>query len=198
MILEFLLAEAESSRFKSALDTALNEVGGKPEVITSPNLGDEQENKIRKAVLQAYRGYPGKLLFDGFPDDVKWYKKSLSKDQVLNIRFSTYNYWVELSKGTRSAKKAVETIRNKEEIFGQSNDFYSDIVKDMKAGKKFAKLTCVAASKMDNPVVIEGHSRLTAYALAPDLMPESQEVIIGISPEIKNYGFYELTEGERE
>ena len=195
MVLEFLLAEVQSSRFFSALETALHEAGGSPDILYNPNLNDPDQNKIRKAILRQYRGYPDTLLFDGFPDDVQWYKKTLMRDRVLEIKYSTYSYWVALSKGTRSPKVGAQTVRNGEEIFNQPNQIYWQIVEKMKEDKNLPKLICVAMSESDTPVVIEGHLRLTAYALAPENLPRNFEILFGISTKLSGYGFYKLPVG---
>lgn len=37
-------------------------------------------------------------------------------------------------------------------------------------------------------MVLEGHLRLTAYALAPECLPEELPVILGTSPSLPSWG----------
>ena len=51
-------------------------------------------------------------LFDGLPyGDVGWSRVALRRDEVLAIRYIDYDYWVELSGGTRLPADAAQRIR---------------------------------------------------------------------------------------
>jgi hypothetical protein len=51
-------------------------------------------------------------------------------------------------------------------------------------------LILVSADDGATRVVLEGHTRLTAYALAPETLPDESEVLLGLSPEIASWDEY--------
>src|SRR5207253_2679104 len=59
-----------------------------------------------------YRGYEARVgLFDGFPHDVRWDWVNLQPDDVLQVKYINYDYWTELSGGSRRAADAPGLIR---------------------------------------------------------------------------------------
>ncbi|HXM60853.1 MAG TPA: hypothetical protein VN950_08325 [Terriglobales bacterium] len=68
-----------------------------------------------------------------------------------------------------------------------TNGLVLAIAADLKAGKKFPELIAAAGENGD-VILIEGHSRATAYALAG--LPELVECILGTSPTMRNWAAY--------
>jgi predicted nuclease of predicted toxin-antitoxin system len=48
----------------------------------------------------------------------------------------------------------------------------------------------VAAADDAPLMVLEGHARLTAYALAPDALPAELPALVGVSPDVARWGCY--------
>ena len=42
----------------------------------------------------------------------------------------------------------------------------------------------------EGALVLEGHARLTAYAMRPEALPSELEVLLGCSPEMGHWGLY--------
>lgn len=187
MILEFLKAEIDSSRFRKEIDQALNQVNADIEIITKPNLHDQTENQKRKEIFKIYRDYENQEgLFEGFPDDIKWYKAEITKAELLNeVYYIDYSYWNEITDGSRLPKDAVEKIRKDIRIYDVSNEGFINASKDFRNGKKFAKLILV--SDRNKIVVLEGHLRITVYAMNTDILPDLMSVIIGFSSNLKSW-----------
>lgn len=55
MILEFLLVEIESERFKDRILKELKVLSTDLNLVTNVNLADEQVNEIRRALFEKYR-----------------------------------------------------------------------------------------------------------------------------------------------
>jgi hypothetical protein len=187
MILEFLKAELDSSRFRKDIDEQLNKLNQDISIVTDANLEDSKENKIRKELFKLYRDYENPDgLFEGFPNDVEWFEEEISKEDLLNnIYYIDYSYWNEISNGTRLAKNAVENINNDIKIFNVPNDGFRSASEDFRKGKSFTKLILV--SDGNKLVVLEGHLRITVYAMNPTLLTDSIPVIIGYSEKMKNW-----------
>lgn len=178
MILEFLKAEYTSVRFSEELKNVLWDFGCDRSIIFSADLQDMVENRTRKRILGAYRGYgEDRELFECFPEVYEWNLCSFSGNDIEKIRYIDYSYWNELSVGTKRPLDAVKTIRNGIRIYDVANDGFLQAAEYIKKGGTFPKLFFLTADE-EQFVIVEGHLRMTAYALAPECFKEV-EVIVG-------------------
>ena len=179
MILEFLKAESTSVRFAERLKEAREKLGFQEEIITKADLQDALQNAKRKKLLGVFRGYgEDRELFERFPKELtEWSLCSFSASDFENIRYIDYSYWNELSAGTRKPLAAAETIRRGVRIFEVSNEGFLRAAEYIKGGGSFPKLFFITAD-YDTFVIVEGHQRMTAYALVPECFEEI-EVIVG-------------------
>lgn len=190
MVACFLIAESNSKRFNDHLNNAAKMHDVDYTIIQKPNLNNKSENQLRRKILETYRGYNNALLFEGFPPSVKWARVDLTPSEVLKIKYADYSYWNELSKGRRSPISAVETIKEGREIFGTRNTNFIEAADSLKKGVKFPELILVSTSPTDDLVALEGHLRLTAYALAREFIPDPLQVIVGFSEQMKGWSMY--------
>lgn len=178
MIWEFLKAEYSSKRFKEQLSESMKRLSCEEELITAADLNIETENEKRKKLLGDFRGYgENRELFERFPKVSEWTLCRVSGTDLENIRYIDYSYWNELSAGTKKPLAAAETIRNGTEIFGVSNEGFLRAAEYIKSGGAFPKLFFLTADYV-NFVIVEGHQRMTAYALAPECFKDVK-VIVG-------------------
>ena len=66
-------------------------------------LRGEEDSTARSARARAG-------LFDGFPEDVSWQWMAITPAELATVRYIDYDYWVELSGGTRLAVDAAPPI----------------------------------------------------------------------------------------
>lgn len=178
MILEFLKAEYTSARFSDELKNVLWDFGCDRGIIFSADLQDAVENRTRKRILGAYRGYgEDRELFEFFPEVLEWSLCSFSGNDIEKIRYIDYSYWNELSAGTQMPLDAAKTIRNGIKIYDVANDGFLQAAEYIKNGGTFPKLFFLTAD-YENFVIVEGHLRMTAYALVPECFKDV-EVIVG-------------------
>lgn len=181
MVWVFLRGELESERFGPGIRRAIDE-----RLLREPDLEDARENDLRRAALTRLRGYDRREgLFHGFPDDVRWERAALTRDELLTVEYIEYDYWVELSGGTRRPGDAADLIRAGVTIFGVPNDGFLELADEL-ATKTLSELIVVGGAG-DRLVVLEGHARLTAYALRPEALPRELEVLLGRSPRIASW-----------
>ena len=191
MIAEFLKAELHSERFRNDLLKILKQHNVGQEIIDNPNLDDKQENKMRKEVLGYYRGYgKNRDLFRNFPKKIKWEEVYISLDDLKRVKYIDYSYWNKITGGTRLIQNAVTNIKTGAEVFGESNQRFFDVLQAIAQGKKFPKTILVSTQKGCDLVILEGHVRLTAYMMKPELLPKKLEAIIGYSPDFNEWGLY--------
>ncbi|MGM0885215.1 MAG: hypothetical protein ACQEXQ_29750 [Bacillota bacterium] len=198
VIAEFLLAEINSSRFR---DKILNAMGNHDSsLITNPDLMNDKHNAVRKHLLAKVRGYgtdkslfesfPNKSLFENFPNDVEWYSAVISRNELLDVMYINHSYYIEISGGTRLPVCAAKNIYNGLEVYDEANTYIQEIHNDYIKGKLFPKIICVSMNKDSRVVVLEGHSRLTAFLLNQKFVPEQLKVIIGFSEKMDQWDFY--------
>jgi hypothetical protein len=204
MVALFLATEYPASRTHQHILLALQREGLPASIIEQPNLLDEQENAQRRSILGAYRGYGRNTdyfaslppdveycnYFEGFPPDVQWERAMLSRHELEQVRYIEYDYWIELSGGSRLPRDAARTILSGYEVFGVSHQGVLKMAEAFRAGVRFPTLILVGKNRESPLVLLEGHMRLTAMFLAPECLPTKLEVIVGFSEQIESWGCY--------
>jgi len=191
MIATFLYAELNSPRFSTKVETYLQQQAVDRRLIQVPDLQDWQENATRRALLGAYRGYGlGWGYFEGFPGQLRWERIGLTKQEVKQIKYIEYDYWMELSGGSRLALDGARRALAGIDVFGLSSRYFVDIAESLRRGAQFPALICVARDEESYLVVLEGHTRLTAYLIGPKCLPAELELIVGFSEQISGWGCY--------
>src|SRR5215471_2846413 len=185
MVALFLRTELPAARFRDKLQALLEREGLSERVITDPDLDDDAENQARLRLLTQHREYGTRAgLFDGFPDDVRWQWMVITPAELARVRYVDYDYWVELSGGSRLAADAAPRIRAGVAPFGVSSDWALGMAQAVADGARFPPLILVTTGPSADLVVLEGHARLTAYMLCPDQLPPELEVLVGSSPDM--------------
>lgn len=191
MIATFLRAEYDSERWGQAIADALGRHGARAGLVAAPVLADPAANAVRRAILDETRGYGRREgLFAGFPGDVRWQRVCLTRDELAAVRYIDYDYWVELSGGSRRPADAAERIRSGARVFGVANDGFLEAAHSLRTGARWPELILVSAAAEGENVVLEGHVRLTAAALAADFVPMETEVLRGVSPRFADWWAY--------
>jgi hypothetical protein len=187
MVAVFLRAELDSSRYRELLRGFLARDGRDDGVLRRPDLEDPEANGYRRGLLEEYRGYASREgLFGGFPQQVDWFRALLTRDEVLDVLFINWDWWLEISDGTRRPREAAGRIRAGL-VPGCTVEEHEPLAVALQGNPPPPELI-VATTTEDSPlVVLEGHFRLTAYALFPDYMPDELEVLLGVSDEMAEW-----------
>jgi hypothetical protein len=191
MIAAFVRAELHSERFGGEVRAAMRRHRVPRRVVEQPDTAEAKQNAQRLAVLRDYRRYGlDRSLFDGFPyEDVVWSRVALTRDEVLRIQYIDYDYWVELSGGTRLPREAARRIRAGQTEAVHARNFLR-IAEALDRGATFHELIVVTAGGDAPLVALEGHLRLTVYALRPEHIPDPLTVVLGTSPQMPRWGCY--------
>lgn len=123
---------------------------------------------------RTWRGRVG--LFAGFPDDVRWERVALTRDEVLAILYINWDWWLTVSNGTRLATVAAE-------VQGRDEGDRTTAA----AVATNPELIVVTDPERSKLVLLEGHVRLTAYAAFPEYLPDELEIYLGVSPRIAEW-----------
>lgn len=191
MVALFLRTELPAARSRDDLEAHLEREGLPERVVTAPDLDDDAQNRARLRLLTHHRGYGTRTeLFDGFPDDVCWQWMAISPAELAGVRYIDYDYWVQLSGGSRLAVDAGPRIRAGVAPFGVPSDWALGMAQEVARGARFPPLILVTTGLGENLVVLEGHARLTAFMLARDRLPPELEVLVGSSPMMTRWGLW--------
>jgi hypothetical protein len=191
MVALFLRTELPAARFRDKLRALLERDDVPERVITDPDLDDDAGNQARLRLLTEHREYGTRAgLFEGFPDDVRWQWMAITSAELARVRYIDYDYWVELSGGTRLAVDAAPRIHAGVAPFGVSSDWALGMAREVASGARFPPLILVTTRPGDKLVVLEGHARLTAFMLARDRLPLELEVLVGSSPAMTRWGLW--------
>ena len=190
MVLAFLRAEIESSRFAGGLLAALAGLGLDRTLVDRADLSGPEDNLRRRQVLEDYRGPqrgPGAGVFGGFPDDVCWLWAALTPAELADVRYIHWDYWLEVSGGTPRPADAIARMRREWDVPG---DDIREIADALERGSMPHEIVVVGLPPGRGLVVLEGHVRLTGLLLRPELLPPEVRVLLGTSPRIVEWGCY--------
>src|SRR5260370_3456468 len=144
MVGTFLRAELASPRVEQTILNNRDRDGRDRRVIEYPDLTNPDHNQYRAGVLGEYRGYgrDGDV-FRSVPSGVHWYRAQATKADLAQVRYIDYDYWTELSGGTRLAVDAAERIKHGIQAFGVGNGAFWYLADALRAGAAFPELILV-------------------------------------------------------
>jgi hypothetical protein len=187
VLASFLRGELDSPRWGDRLVELLREDDAADSVLRTPNLGDADECAYRARLLDRHRAWLRREgLFDGFPERVEWSRTALAPDEVLAIRYINWDWWVRITNGTRRPVDAAARIR-RGEVAGITAEEHEPIAARLHATEPPAELIAVAPPDRSQLVVVEGHVRLTAYALYPQYLPLELELFLGTAEDMNRW-----------
>jgi hypothetical protein len=189
MVAAFLAAETKSVRHRARLVELLAFAGEDESLVERSDPGDARQNDARARLLGDFRGYrQDRELFKGFPlDGVRWYRAMVDSNSLSQVRYVDYSYWNQLSSGTRRPADAARRIRDGFRAFGLANDGFFAAADAVLRGIPLDPPILVGRDAGDALVVLEGHLRLTAYALVPTHVPDPLPAIVGLSPRLSTW-----------
>jgi hypothetical protein len=184
VVAAFLRGELASARWREGL---LELLGEEVSPVTTPNLNDEEENAYRARLLDRHRGWLRREgLFNGLPERIDWCRAGLTPEEVLAIRYIDWDWWLRVSGGNRSPLDAARRIRAGL-VPGGNAEWHEPIAARLASADPPAELIAVGPPDRSRLVVMEGHVRLTAYALYPAHLPDELEIYLGTSAEIDRW-----------
>lgn len=183
VVLNFLTGELQSERFNTQLKNTLKDIKTTERIITKPNLNNQKENDLRKEILGKFRGYGKNVdLFENFPYIQSYNLCEFSSEDFKNIYYINYSYWNGLSNNTHSPIEAAKNIENNIEVYNVSNQPFIDGKNILEKNKTFLPMILLTHD-YKSFVVLEGHSRITVYALNPQYFKNVKCFVLKCSKE---------------
>ena len=181
MVASFLQAEIDSSRWGEAVRQGLTTFKLTEAIVRHPNLNDAAQNCGRSAILGLYRGWQqDQMLFTRWPDGVEWWFVTLDKEDLANVRYLNYSDWRTFSGNTLMPTVAADRVKRGDEAKGMPLDAIKAIASEMSNGVRFLPVIAVGTRESSTIVMVEGHTRITAYALAEG--EGELSALLGIAP----------------
>lgn len=178
MIYEFLKMEIDSDRFTEKIEVVLKELHIDRNIITNGDIKSEQENVLRVDILKRFRGWRNEELFENFPTKIDWIWTVFNREDISKIIYINYSYWNELSNYTGSPLEAAKSILSGKTVYNVPNDRAIEGAQKLKEGCTFPPLIMLTDASESRYIILEGHGRMTAYGLVPELF-QNISVLLG-------------------
>ncbi len=169
MVATFLQAEIDSSIWGGAIRRELTRFQLTEAPVKYPDLSDPAQNCCRSAILGMYRGWrQEKWLFAKWPDGIEWWLVALDKADLANVRYMNHRAWRTFSGNTLRPTVAADRVKrgNEAEFEDIPLDAIRAVTTAMNNGVSFLPVIAVGTRESSTIVMVEGQTRITAYALA--------------------------------
>ena len=141
---------------------------------------ESERGSTRSCSRSSEASSPARGSSTGSRTTLRWDWASLTPDEVLAVHYIEYDYWIQLSGGSRQPLDAADRLRAGITVFRVPNDGFFELA-GVLGTARLPQLILVGSDE-GRLVVLEGHARLTAYALRPEALPPQLEVLLGRSP----------------
>ena len=184
MVAAFLQAEVHSSRFGDNVRNLAARWGLSLTAVKEPDITDVTENRLRSLILRDFRGWgQNAFLFAGWPRQLSWRLVTIATEDIPRLRYAAAPEWVALSRGTGFVHIGAQRVREQDPTVVGDERYQSvlGIVASLQAGTTtFPPSIMIGTPKGECVVVVEGHSRVTAFVA--EGRPQQFEVIYGSAP----------------
>jgi len=159
------------------------------DLVIDPDLSDERENAIRRALLFHRRG----RLWRELPDDTEWWEVDLQPEDVKRIRIFARNHWLRYGAPTFLLLEVVERVRSR--IAHQSRDAFitklHSLSAEMVEAAEHSSVILITVNNSAPFTILEGNHRMTAAALmSPETVNRRFRFLCGFSPRMAECCWY--------
>jgi O-antigen/teichoic acid export membrane protein len=131
--------------------------------VTEPDLTNQRENSLRRALLFRRRG----RLWLELPSDTEWWEVEMSPLDIYRMRVFPRNQWLRYGVPSFLLPEAVQRIRA--HILSDSKDPFIEKLRslslEMKENSEFSSVILITIDERTPLTIIEGNHRMTAAAL---------------------------------
>jgi hypothetical protein len=141
MIAIFLRTELSSVRFRQKLELHIQQEKIDTRIVQEPDWHNAAENVLRRKLLGAYRGYgQNRDYFPDFPAHVRWEWVGLSRQELERVRYINWEYWLDLTDGTRMAIDGARNALAGKVVYDVSSDRLVSLAIALRQGARFPPL----------------------------------------------------------
>ena len=158
-------------------------------MVLDPDLADESQNAIRRALLYRRRGHMWREL----PKDTVWYEAQVDSEDLKRIRVFPRAHWRRISNGSFLLSEIVKRIR--ESAIGKADPAFSKIQLLRYRLQRDSVSSAVLLIGVDEEqpfTILEGNHRLAAAMLvSPRLVETGFRILCGLSPRMYESCWYD-------
>ena len=141
MIAIYLQTELSSVRFRQKLELHMQQEKIDARIIQEPDWHNAAENVLRRTLLGVYRGYGLNTdYFPDFPSHVRWERVGLSREELELVRYIDWEYWLDLTDGTRMAIDGARNALAGKVVYDVSSDGLVSLAIALRQGARFPPL----------------------------------------------------------
>lgn len=158
-------------------------------LVLDPDLDNEAENAVRRALLFRRRGHMWREL----PADVQWWEVRLDPEDAQKLQVLSRCHWRTIANGNFRLHEVVERVRT--ETFPPKVQDFIDKIHSLSyrllEGEDNSAVLLIGVDERKPFTILEGNHRLTAAALAsPELLHTRFRVLCGFSPNMTRSCWY--------
>jgi len=183
VIAEFLKSEFyqdEFDRYREAFS----------DVVASPDLSNQHDNRLRRALLFRRRG----RLWRELPSDTEWWEITLETSDLDRIRVFPRNQWRRHADDSYQLTDTTERIRERI-ASNRSNPFIAKLRSlrtEFAEAPERSSVILIGIDEHSPLTIIEGNHRMTAATLvSPELVPKQFRFLCGFSPRMMECCWYQ-------
>jgi O-antigen/teichoic acid export membrane protein len=182
VIAEFLQSEFYQDEFKPYHGTLAH-------LVNAPDLADQHDNALRRALLFRRRG----RLWRELPPDTEWWEVELQPEDVRRIRVFARNQWLRYGTPGFFLLNTVDKIRLK--IMHNSSDPFitklRSLSDELVGNAEYSSVILIGVNDESPITILEGNHRMTAAALvSPESLHRRFRFICGFSPRMSECCWY--------
>lgn len=159
------------------------------ELVLDPDLADETQNAIRRALLYRRRGHMWREL----PKDTQWHEVEIGPEDLRRIRVFPRAHWRKISDGSFLLSEIVKRIR--ECSITKSDPAFSKIQLlryRLQRDSVHSSVLLIGVDEEQPLTILEGNHRLAAAMLvSPQLVHSGFRVLCGLSPHMYESCWYD-------
>jgi len=159
-------------------------------VVLDPDLANEKENLLRRALLFRRRGHMWREL----PADTQWWQVQIEPNDLELIRVFPRAHWRKIGHGSFDLKDIAQRIRSTR-FSGKTRAFISKIQAlsyRLRIEYDNSAVLLIGLDELRPMTILEGNHRLTAALLASPAIVQSRfRVLVGFSPRMNESCWYE-------
>lgn len=158
-------------------------------IVLDPDLADETQNSIRRALLYRRRGHMWREL----PKDTVWHEAEIDAEDLRRIRVFPRAHWRKISNGSFLLSEIVKRIRDS--AIANTDPALSKIQLlryRLQRDSVNSSVLLIGVDEEQPLTILEGNHRLAAAMLvAPRLVHTSFRVLVGLSPHMYQSCWYD-------
>jgi hypothetical protein len=158
-------------------------------LVNNPDLSDEHENALRRALLFRRRG----RLWREIPSDTQWWEVELSAHDLKRVRVFARNQWLRYATPGFLLLDMADKVRDR--ILSHSRDLFIGKLRslsiEMALNAQYSSVILITIDEFTPLTILEGNHRMTAAALvSPDSVHQRFRFLCGFSERMSECCWY--------